>query len=207
MASLAFTGRMRSHAPRLRLRIAVLLGLLILLVAGAAVASAASLIVPAGGAANASGATGMHPGASRTFSLPVAGLTPGETVRGRELLVNDEAQSLRFAMRSASVDTDEKGVRDIVRVTIRTADHGTGSEGTCDRFDGPTLYDGPLGAETAGFGDVTMGGQSGDRILAPGQRETLCFEVGMPLDAGNEYQGATTSTSWTIVAEQETGNP
>jgi hypothetical protein len=165
------------------------------------------LIVPAAGAAHASGATGICSGASRTFSLPVAGLSPGETVRGRELLVNDEAQNLRFAMRSASVNTDGKGIREIVRVTIKTADHGTGSEGTCDRFDGPTLYDGPLGAETAGFGDVAMGAQPGDRILAPGQLETLCFEVGMPLDAGNEYQGATTSTSWTIVAEQEAGNP
>ena len=28
----------------------------------------------------------------------------------------------------------------------------------------------------------------------------------LPLDAGNEFQGAITSTTWTIVVEQEAGN-
>ncbi len=52
-----------------------------------------------------------------------------------------------------------------------------------------------------------MGQQAGDRILGPGQRETLCIEITMPLDAGNAYQGAATSTTWTIAAEQVEGNP
>jgi hypothetical protein len=88
----------------------------------------------------------------------------------------------------------------------RSADVGSGLVGTCDRFDGATLYHGPLGAATARFGDAEMGGQPGDRLLGAGEREALCIEIGMRLDAGNEYQGASTSTTWTIDAEQEAGN-
>jgi hypothetical protein len=206
-AVVAFTGRVRSQPTRVRLRIAILLGSLLVL-GVAASASAFSLTFPgAGRAAHPGESRGLAVGEERTLGIPAAGGNPGETIRSRQVVVNADNQSLRYAVTSASTDDDRKGVRDILRVTIRTADHASGSAATCDRFDGSLLYDGPLGASTAGVGDARMGGQSGDRVLAAGQRETLCFEITMPIETGNEYQGATTFTTWTIAAEQEAGNP
>jgi hypothetical protein len=195
-----------SRPIRLRLRIAIMLGLL-LLITGAAAVSAASATLPDVGRASRTGApSGLTAGQPWTFSVPMGGLTPGVTVRSREFVVNSENMSVRYSLTSASTDDDRKGLRDVLRVTIKTADLGSASAATCEHFDGPTLYDGSLGARTAGFGDVQMGAQPGDRLLGTGQRETLCIEIGMPLDAGNEFQGAITSTTWTIVVEQDAGN-
>lgn len=182
-------------------------GLLLALV-GPAAASADSETLPSAGHPSPSGeAGGVRVGDGQTLNIPIGGLTPGATVHGSHAVVNLDGQALRYALSSASANDDLKAVRDVLRVTIRTADLESGSDASCERFDGPTLYDGRLGADSASFGDGRMGHQSGDRLLAPGQHETLCFEISMPLDAGNQYQGATTSTTWTIVAEQAAGNP
>jgi hypothetical protein len=197
-----------SYRPsHLHLRIGIALGML-LLVCAAGVAAAASISFPTMGTSGHSNESGgVAIGDGQRFSLPVGGLDPGQRSRGRQVVLNDERAPLRYAVRSSSINNDHKGVRDVLQVTIRTADLGSGAAGTCDRFDGAKLYDGPLGADSAGFGDAEMGGQPGDRILGPGEREALCIEIRMRFDAGNEYQGATTSTTWTIAAEQEAGNP
>lgn len=198
---------MKTSRTRIRLRIAILVGLLLVLV-GAASASAVSLTLPGAGQVAHAGEDGrLTIGERRPLSIPAGNHSPGASVRSRQVVVNDQRQTLRYALTSTSTDGDGKAIRDVVHVTIRTADLGSDAAATCDGFDGSILYDGPLGAATASFGDVEMGSQSGDRLVARGQRETLCFEIGLPLDASNEYQGATTSTTWTIVTEQEAGNP
>jgi hypothetical protein len=191
---------------RLRLRVALVLGLLLVL-GGAAVASAATLFPGAAGA-NQAGPSVDHRGSERqTLSIPTGSLTPGDTVRGRHVVANGASQSVRYSLSSASTNDDGKSVRDVFQVTIRLADPASGAAATCEAFDGQILYDGPLGASTAGFGDAQMGSQAGDRPLASGQSETLCFEITMPSETGNEYQGATTATEWTIATEQDAGNP
>jgi hypothetical protein len=192
---------------RIRLRIAILLGFLLVL-AGAASVAAVSLSLPGVGRASHTGeAGGIAIGERRDISVPAGPLEPGATVRSGHDVVNLDHRTLRYALTSTSTNADGKGVRDVIHVTIRTADRGSSAGADCDRFDGSILYDGPLGADSAGFGDVEMGAHAGDRLLAPGQHETLCFETGMRLDAGNEYQAASTATTWSIVAEQEAGNP
>ena len=51
-----------------------------------------------------------------------------------------------------------------------------------------------------------MGANAGDRELEPGASEALCIEVRLPLSADNAYQGATTSTTFVVDAEQTAGN-
>jgi hypothetical protein len=68
-----------------------------------------------------------------------------------------------------------------------------------------TVYTGALSA--AAFGDPSQGGQAGDRTLAGGANEDLCFAWSLPLASGNGYQGATTTTTFTFNAEQTANNP
>jgi hypothetical protein len=86
---------------------------------------------------------------------------------------NTTDESLRYALSSSTADDDGKGLRDVVRITIKTADPSSGPAASCDAFDGATLYSGRLGATSAGFGDPRIGGHAGDRVLAAGQREAL----------------------------------
>jgi hypothetical protein len=188
----------RRHARGRRRMAFVLAGLLVLV--GGAAASASSDLFPGGRPTRGlSGAV--------TLELPAADLIPGGTTRTARVVENTTAATIRYALTSASTDTDGAGIRDALRVRITTPARTAGNGGSCDAGAASTLYEGPLGAATAGFGDAALGQQAGDRELAPGDREILCFEVTTPLGLGNEFQGATTSTTWQVASEQTAGNP
>jgi hypothetical protein len=68
-----------------------------------------------------------------------------------------------------------------------------------------TIYDGPIA--TAAFGDPQVGANVGDRELAGGASETLCFRVTLPVDTDVLYQNASTSVTFTFSAEQTANNP
>ena len=201
----AFTTPMETRRVRRHKKTSFFLAFALLLVGGAAAASAAPNLFPAAGQTGPNGARGVEGGDRVTLNIPIGGLAPGAATRGRHIVENTTGQSLRYTLTSSSVDRDGKGLRDIVWVTIKASDPSSPGA-SCDSFDGATVYAGPLGATSAGFGDPRIGGHTGDRLLSPGQRETLCFEIEMPLDAGNEFQGATTASVWTIATEQVDGN-
>jgi len=197
---------METRRARRHRKTSVFLALTLLLVGGAAAVSAApDLFSATGPTGGPNGARGVEGGDRVTLNIPVGGLAPGAATRGRHIVENTSVQPLRYTLASSSVDRDGKGLRDIVRVTIKASDPAS-PEGACDSFNGTTLYAGRLGATAAGFGDPRIGGHAGDRLLAPGQREALCFEIEMPLEAGNEFQGAVTASVWTIATEQVDGN-
>lgn len=110
-------------------------------------------------------------------------------------------------MTTSSTNPDTKALRDALSLTVKTVDVTT--PGTpCNDFDGSTtLYTGTIGASTAAFGDPTAGADTGDRLLAAGANETLCFQVSLPGSTGNGAQGATTATTFTFDAEQTSSNP
>jgi hypothetical protein len=195
------TRRVRQHKTT-----AVFLAFGLLLLGGTAVVSAAQDLLPRGGLI---GGPAAGPGAGGrdaiTLTIPIGGLAPGASTRVHQVVENSSDGPLRFALSSSTAEHDGKGVREVVRVTIKTADRSSGAA-SCDSFDGATLYSGPLGATSAGFGDPRIGGHNGDRLLPAGEREMLCFEIKMPLDAGNEFQGASASSVWTVALEQVAGN-
>ena len=139
--------------------------------------------------------------------LTTSALMPGDSVTDDVVVENDGTAQLRYALSSSSVNVDGKGLRDALSLTIKTIDVTTPAS-PCDQFDGSTtLYSGPIGTTSAGFGDPTPGGDTGDRTLAAGASETLCFRVSLPAATGNGTQGATTTTTFTFDAEQTSSNP
>jgi hypothetical protein len=102
-------------------------------------------------------------------------------------------------MSSSSTNADGKGLATQMTLTIKTL--GT----SCATFDGTSIYTGSLSA--AAFGSNAQGAQAGDRTLAAGASETLCFRASLPLSSGNGYQNATTTTPFTFDSEQTANNP
>jgi hypothetical protein len=139
--------------------------------------------------------------------LTTSALMPGDAVTDDVVVENDGSAELRYAMTTASTDPDTKALRAALTLTVKTVDVTT--PGTpCDNFDGAsTLYSGVMGASTAAFGNPAPGSHSGDRTLAAGANETLCFRVSLPSGTGDGYQGATTTTTFTFDAEQTSSNP
>jgi hypothetical protein len=136
-----------------------------------------------------------------TALLTSSAMMPGDTVNGTLVVSNAGTATLRYAMTSASTNTDSKSLRDVITLTIKTLG------ASCAAFDGTSLYTGVLGASTAAFGDPTAGAQAGDRTLAGAASETLCFRAELPIGTGNAYQNATTTTTLTFAAEQTANNP
>jgi spore coat-associated protein N len=139
--------------------------------------------------------------------LTTSALMPGDSVTDDVVVENDGTAQLRYAMTTASTNADSKALRDALTLVVKTIDV-TSPASPCSDFDGAsTLYNGVLGASTAAFGDPTPGSDTGDRTLAAGANETLCFRVSLPSSTGNGAQGATTTTTFTFDAEQTSSNP
>lgn len=134
-----------------------------------------------------------------TAFLVVANMAPGDTSVTSLVVTNNGSLPLRYALTSSSTNDDAKGLAAQMQLNIRTL--GT----SCVAQDGAVLYSGALSA--AAFGSVVQGAQAGDRDLVAGASETLCFRVEFPLASGDAFQSATTTTTFTLSAEQTTNNP
>jgi predicted ribosomally synthesized peptide with SipW-like signal peptide len=124
---------------------------------------------------------------------------PGDSGSATLTVRNDGTAQLRYMMDSTSTNTDGLGLRSALNLTI--------TAGTCPGAGAP-LYSGLLWGPVVGatFGDITVGGQAGDRVLNAGTTENLCFAWDLPIGTGNGVQGATTTATFTFHAEQTANN-
>ena len=191
-----------AHPPRIR-RGRYLLPIALFLAAGAASAGAFSMAIFTDQAAVTSNAfdTGTVDLAASPSSaaFTVVDMMPGDTVNASLTITNSGTSALRYSMTSASTNTDNKNLRDVITLTVKT--QGT----SCAAFDGTTLYSGALGS--AAFGSNAPGGQTGDRTLAATNSEVLCFRAALPSATGDAYQNAATTTTFTFDGEQTVNNP
>ncbi len=143
-----------------------------------------------------------------TALVSFSNMVPGDQVTDDLVVANAAGSSaLRYAVSSTATNTDSKGLKDQLVLTVKTVDVTT--PGTpCDNFDGTSLYTGDLDS-TAGkiVGDSAQGAQAGDRSLAASASETLCFRVALPLSTGNAFKNAATTATFTFDAEQTANNP
>ena len=78
--------------------------------------------------------------------------------------------------------------------------------------DGTVIYGpGDLGAGLIGgmniIGNPAQGAHPGDRTLAAGAKEDLCFNVELPSSTNNTYQGLSATATFNFQAEQTKNNP
>ena len=120
----------------------------------------------------------------------VGSIAPGETVESRVSIGNEGSLQLRYAM-----------ITDVV------VDSSLADQLQCRLYDyanGTDLYNGSL--RGAHIGDPSQGRQKGDRVLDGGSEDYLAIEVTLPADTGNEFQGLSTSVTFSFIAEQTAHN-
>ena len=103
-------------------------------------------------------------------SFNVDDIMPGDSGSQTIAVANTGTGALRYAMTSTADNTDGKGLRAQLGLTIQA--------GTCTA-PGATLYSGTLNG--AALGDVSQGAQAGDRNVASGGTDNLCFSWSFPL--------------------------
>ena len=141
-----------------------------------------------------------------SLSLSVPAIMPGDTITDDVVVHNVGSAELRYAMSTSSTNADTLDLRDVLTLSVKETD-ATTPETPCNNFDGATVVTSTaLGTSSGGFGDPAVGPQAGDRVLAAGAQETLCFRVSLPEATGAAYEGATTTTTFTFDAEQTANN-
>ena len=133
-------------------------------------------------------------------------MAPGDTTTQSLVVTNGGTLALRYAISGTATNTDSKGLKDQLVLTIKTIDVTTPAT-PCDNFDGTQLYTGDLDSTVGKLvGDSAQGADTGDRPLAASASETLCFRVNLPTATGNAFQNATTTGTFTFDAEQTVNN-
>jgi hypothetical protein len=135
--------------------------------------------------------------ANPTTVFNASGIVPGASGSATVTVSNTGTGTLRYAMTSASTDADGKGLRDQLELTVVA--------GACPGAGAPLF--GAAAIAGAAFGDPTQGDDVGDRTLAAGTSEDLCFAWSLPLSTGDAFQNAATTTTFTFGAEQTANNP
>ena len=128
----------------------------------------------------------------------VTNMLPGDTSTQALTVTNGGTGDLRYAMSTTA--TNALGAQ--LQLTIKTQDGGGG----CAAFTGTSVL-AATALNGAGFGSSTQGANAGDRNLAAGASEVLCFRVSLPLSTGNTFQGASSAATFTFDAEQTANNP
>ncbi|HEY7590871.1 MAG TPA: TasA family protein [Candidatus Limnocylindrales bacterium] len=132
-----------------------------------------------------------------TALFNLSAIFPGASGSATLNVSNGGTGALRYAMTTAATNTDGKGLRDQLSLTI--------TAGSCPGGGAP-LY-GAAALSGAAFGNPNQGAQAGDRALAAGANEDLCFAWSLPLSTGNAFQAASTTATFTFSAEQTANNP
>lgn len=136
--------------------------------------------------------------------ITAADMAPGDQVTASLDVANSGSLEFRYA---ASSTTTEDVLASQLVLTIKTG------VTVCDdanwTTDGASIYSSELGdsGSIALFGNPTQGAQLGDRVLAAGGNEALCFNVTLPLSASNASQGLSSTATFTFDAEQTANNP
>jgi len=123
----------------------------------------------------------------------VTAMMPGDSGQATLNVANGGTGALRYALTSSNDNA------------ALTADMSLDIDaGACGATTG-NLYSG--GLDTAAFGSSAQGAQAGDRTLAAGASENLCFHWTFDLAAANALQGETANVTFTFNAEQTANNP
>lgn len=144
------------------------------------------------------------------LSLGTEGMMPGDSITGAVELRNHGDAELRYSMTTSTADgaNGRAALSSILAVTVRTADADGGDGDRCDDATGVVVRESAaLNAAGRLVGNSSVGDDEGDRTLPGGASEVLCFTVELPLTAGNEFQGASSTISFGFTSEATASNP
>lgn len=135
--------------------------------------------------------------ASPTTVFTASAIFPGDSGSQTVAVSNAGTGTLRYALSTSATNADGLGLATQLQLTI--------TAGACPGSGAPLYGAGALGS--GAIGSSTQGAQAGDRTLAGGASEDLCFAWSLASTTGNAYQGAATTATFTFAAEQTANNP
>lgn len=189
-------------------RVTLSIALLLMLVAGLRLGSLAVFSDTATVDNNLFSVGGVDIGTNpQTQLVTNAAMAPGDEETGELLVSNDGSMDFRYAVTST---VDAGGDETLAQQLELTVKEGVTTCTDADfATDGTVLYSGDLGslAGLAIIGSTAQGAQAGDRTLAVGASENLCFNVLLPQTTDETFADQSATATLAFVAEQTVNNP
>lgn len=132
-----------------------------------------------------------------TVTFNVVKMAPGDRFVGQIDVKNDGTLPLLYSL-AAEPQVGEQRLLDVLEWRIWPS-NSAGSCGAPARL----LFVGVLSGERV-VGSSAIGADAGDRLIAVGSRDVLCFDVVLPIDVSNRFQNAAANIELILVAEQAT---
>jgi len=129
----------------------------------------------------------------------ITGMMPGDSATSPLTIANAGNATFRYAMSTAAT----LALGGQLTLDVRAEDAGGG----CALFTGAVIVASGTTLNGAAIGNPAQGAQAGDRVLAGGASEVLCFRVSLPIGTGNTFQGVSSTATFTFAAEQTANNP
>jgi hypothetical protein len=127
-------------------------------------------------------------------TLSMSNLIAGDNFDAQLVISNPGTLDLTYAMTTSFIGSTD--LADDLLLTVRAK-----TSSACSVRDGSLLYN--SGSLNAGaFGDPAHGVQAGDRALAAGASESLCFTIVLPALAPATDQGTSLAATFAFLAEQ-----
>ena len=146
-------------------------------------------------------------GKSPVTSIAFKNIMPGDSIYGTVTVTNDGLLELRYAVTSL---TTEDVLASQMEMTIWEEAVESTNDDICDHRLPLTVLYGPLSLGSVGttnvVGNPLPGRQIGDRVLAPSDREVLCFRFELPITTGYAYQLLSTTATLTFSFEKTQNN-
>lgn len=133
-----------------------------------------------------------------TVLLDASAMAPGDRLIGRLAFSNEGTLPLRYVLLADARDAAAPLLAELEWAIWAASASTTCTPTPSDLLFGGQVQDGPL------FGDPAVGPDVGDRLLQPGQSETICMVVELPLGVPDTIQGSTAQVDLTVIGEQAT---
>jgi Camelysin metallo-endopeptidase len=127
-------------------------------------------------------------------TLAMANLIPGDNFDAQLDISNPGTLPLIYAMTNSITGSSALGTDLMLTVRAKTTT-------ACSTRDGSVLY-GPASLSAGAFGNPSHGLDTGDRSLAAGASESLCFTIVLPEGAATTDQDTSLAATFAFLAEQ-----
>lgn len=127
-----------------------------------------------------------------TALFNVTGMKPGDVVYAPLTISNSGTIGLTYSMTSSATNTDNKGLAAALTGEVKAI------TGTCNA----TTFNASSNTVAPNVTGLASIATASARTLAGGASEIACFKVTLPSSAGNALQGAATTATFTVAANQ-----
>ncbi len=127
-------------------------------------------------------------------SIEMGNMKPGDVKYAPLTIANNGTLGFTYTMSTSATNTDSKGLRDQLTAEVRLVANAAACDSAGVGFNASlttVTASGPLSSAAIST-----------RSLGAGASEVLCYKVQLPSAAGDPYQGATTTATFTFAATQ-----